>query len=124
MQLPSSPRPLRSRRRYPRLEVLGLVEGRGLPLDTRLTLRDLSVGGFSTESDVPFPPGSSHEFRFTTALADEIQLWATSVHCRLATADASGRFTYITGFEFHGSNHADRSVAALVDTLDSVLSME
>jgi hypothetical protein len=121
MQLPSSPRPLRSRRRYPRLEVLGLVEGQRIPLDTHLTVRDLSVGGFSAESAVPFPPGSKHHFLFTTALGEEVVLSATSIHCRLATADANGHFTYITGFEFHSSEATDRSIASLVDTLAAVL---
>jgi hypothetical protein len=124
MELPPSPRPFRSRRRFPRLEVLGLVEGRRVPLDVPLTMRDLSQGGFSAESTVPFPPGTHHQFRFTTATAHEVTLAATVVHCRLATARPDGQFTYITGFEFHSDESTDTSIASLMDTLASVLALE
>jgi hypothetical protein len=124
MQLPPSPRPSRSRRRFPRLEVLGVVEGRRVPLDVPLTVRDLSQGGFSTESTVPFPPGSHHQFRFTTAAHQEVTLAATVVHCRLAAASDDGQFTYITGFEFHSDESTDSSIASLIDTLASVLALE
>lgn len=95
-----------------------------MPLDVPLTVRDLSQGGFSAESAVPFPPGTSHQFRFTTAQAQEVLLSATVVHCRLAAAGSDGQFTYITGFEFHSDETTDTSIASLMDTLASVLALE
>jgi hypothetical protein len=124
MQLPPSPRPFQSRRRFPRIEVLGLVEGRQVPLDAPLTIRELSLGGFSTESTVPFPPGSHHRFRFLSAAHAEVVLDATVVHCRLAKATADGQLAYISGFEFHSDPMTDRAIASLVDTLSSVLSLD
>lgn len=124
MQLPPSPRPFRSRRRFPRIEVMGLVEGRRVPLDVPLRVRDLSQGGFSAESSSPFPPGTHHDFRFTTAAGHEVTLAATVVHCRLASAGADGQLTYVTGFEFHSSESTDKSISSLMDTLASVLSLD
>lgn len=124
MQLPPSPRPFRSRRRFPRLEVLGLIEGRRERLDVPLTIRDLNQAGFSTESPVPFPPGSHHEFLFTSADQREISLEATVVHCRLASAGPDGQFSYITGFEFHSDEGSDRGIASLIDTLSSMLTLD
>lgn len=95
-----------------------------MPLDVPLTVRDLSQGGFSAESTVPFPPGTHHQFRFTTATAHEVTLDATVVHCRLAAAGDDGHFTYITGFEFHSDETTDKSIATLIDTLASVLALE
>lgn len=124
MEPPKRVPPFRSRRRFPRLEVLGLVEGKRIPLDVPMTVRDLSQGGFSAESSVPFPPGTHHHFRFTTIDQHEVSLDATSVHCRLASVTHDGHHTYITGFEFVSTDATDQSVAALVDTLSSVLTLD
>lgn len=95
-----------------------------MPLDVPLVVRDLGQGGFSTESSVPFPPGTSHHFRFTTATDTVVTLDAKAVHCRLASAAADGHFSYITGFEFHSDPMTDEAVGVLIDTLASVLSLE
>jgi hypothetical protein len=124
MEAPRKSTPFRTRRRFPRLEVLGLVEGKRVPLDVPLTIRDLSQGGFSAESSVPFPPGTQHHFRFTTTNQNEVSLDATSVHCRLASVDRDGHYTYITGFEFVSDETTDKSIAMLIDTLTSVLSLD
>ncbi len=101
-----------------------MVEGQLVPLEMPLTIRDLAEAGFSTESCVPFPPGSHHHFRFTTVDQTAIALEATVVHCRLARAGSDGQFTYVTGFEFHSDASNDASIASLVDTLSSVLALE
>lgn len=119
---PSLPR--RSRRRFPRIEVLGVVEGERIPLDVPMRVRDLSQGGFSAESSVPFPPGTRHHFRFTAFNQNEVRLQATAVHCRLASLDADGHHTYITGFEFLPDDASEKSIAAIIDTLTSVLALD
>lgn len=125
MEESPKPLPFRSRRRFPRIEVLEMVEGRRVPLDVPMKVRDLSQGGFSAESSVPFPPGTRHHFRFSAVTQDrEVSLSATVVHCRLAKADADGNYTYITGFEFLADEVADKSIAALIDTLASVLALD
>jgi hypothetical protein len=124
MDIPSNPPPFRSRRRFPRVEVLGMVEGQRIPLDVPMKIRDLSQGGFSAESSVPFPPGTQHHFRFVALNHNEVRLQATAVHCRLASLDADGHYTYITGFEFQPDESSDKSIAAIIDTLTSVLALE
>lgn len=120
----SSPLPFRSRRRHPRIEILGDLEGRRVPLDVPITVRDLSQGGFSVESTTPFPPGTSHHFRFTTPGQPEVALEATAVHCRLASASPDGQVTYVTGFEFHSDAAMDRAVGALIASLATVALFE
>jgi PilZ domain len=124
--MPTRPpsRTLRNRRRFPRLQVLGLVEGFLVPLDVPLEIRELSQGGFSVHSASPFPPGSQHHFRFTTTTHEEVTIDATAVHCRLTQADAGGHVTYVTGFEFVSSQRTDEAVGVLIDTLTSVLSLD
>jgi hypothetical protein len=114
----ASPLPFQSRRRHPRVEVLGEIEGRRVPLDISITMRDLSQGGFSAESSTPFPPGTSHHFRFTApAHGSEVSVEATAVHCRLASASPDGGVTYVTGFEFHSDAATDKAVATLIASL-------
>jgi hypothetical protein len=103
---------------------MGQVDGELVALDVPLKVRDLTEAGFSTESTVPFPPGSGQHFRFTTKAGAVVHLDATSVHCRLASATADGHYSYVTGFEFHSDPDTDEAVRALVDTLSSVLSLE
>lgn len=124
METPPKPTPFRSRRRFPRIEVLGVVEGQRVPLDVPMQVRDLSQGGFSAESAVPFPPGTQHVFRFTALNRNEVSLKATVVHCRLARADADGHYTYITGFEFLADEKSDKSIATIIDALASVLALD
>jgi len=102
-----------------------MVEGRRVPLDVPMKVRDLSQGGFSAESSVPFPPGTQHHFRFSAVNQErEVSLRATVVHCRLTSADPDGRYTYVTGFEFLADETADKSIAAIIDTLASVLALD
>lgn len=101
-----------------------MVEGRRVPLDVPMKIRDLSQGGFSTESSVPFPPGTQHQFLFTAINQAEVSLQATVVHCRLASVGNDGHYTYITGFEFRPDEKSDKSIAAIIDTLTSVMALE
>lgn len=113
-----------NRRRFPRLQVLGLVDGYLLPLDVPLTVIELSSGGFSVRGATPFPPGARHHFRFTTGQNQEVTIDATAVHCRLAQADSTGGVAYVSGFEFVSNARSDEAVAVLIDTLSSVFSLE
>jgi hypothetical protein len=106
----------RSRRRHPRLEVLNRVEGRLVPSDLAIVVRDISLGGFSAESPVAFPPRTRHHFRFTSRSGPVVQLEASSIHCRLVAANELGQ-RYITGFEFVTDEHADEALTLLLESL-------
>lgn len=116
--------PGRNRRRYPRLEVLGLVDGHLMPLGVPLTMVDLSQGGFSARSHTAFPPGAHHHFRFTTPRRDAITIEATAVHCRLAQPDADGHVGYVTGFEFVSNTRTDEAVTVLLDAVSSMFTLD
>jgi hypothetical protein len=106
-----------SRRKYPRLEVLGRIEGQVLALDAKLSLRELSKGGFSANSDRPFAPGMPHAFRFTTANGLVVELSGMSVHCRIGSISNEGRQAYIAGFEWIEEPGSDEKIAGLLDVV-------
>jgi hypothetical protein len=113
--------PATSRRRYPRLEVLGRIEGQVLALDAKLQLRELSRGGFSVNTDRPFAPGAPHRFRFT---ADRlvIELDAMSVHCRIDSISNEGRQSYVAGFEWAHEPGSAEKITGLVYLVTPALS--
>jgi hypothetical protein len=123
MQPSPSQRP--NRRRFPRLELLERVEGRQVALDIAIILRDLSRGGFSCESRVPFSPGADRQlFRFTTPAGTAVALEARSIHCRVSGVDAHGQPIYVSGFEFRSTPATDEAVAILLDKVSSALTLE
>jgi hypothetical protein len=81
-----------------------------------VVIRDLSLGGFSTESHVAFPPRTRHHFRFTTRGGSVVLLEASAVHCRLVAANELG-LCYVTGFEFVSHERADEGIAMLLDAV-------
>jgi hypothetical protein len=113
--------PSPSRRRYPRLEVLGRIEGQVLALDAKLSLRELSRGGFSANSDRPFAPGAPHSFRFTAGNGLVVELDGMSVHCRIGSISNEGRQAYIAGFEWVDAPGASEKIAGLLDVVAPVL---
>ena len=113
-----------SRRRFPRLEVLELVDGALMPSAVALKMIELGVGGFSVRSVTPFPPGARHQFRFTTGRDQEVTIDATAVHCRLVQAGPGNVMAYVSGFEFVSDARSDAALAILIDTLASVFSLE
>lgn len=110
-----------TRRRYPRLDVLGRIEGQVLALDARLHLRDLSLGGFSVDSNRPFAPCQQYAFRFTTAGRVVVELDAISVHCRIGSVGSDSRLTYVAGFEWTDAPENQEKIASLVEVLAPVL---
>jgi hypothetical protein len=111
--------PPAERRTAPRLEVLSQFHGHLVPFGVPLRVRDVSAGGFSIESSVPFPVGARHEFRFTTASGQEVRIAATVMHTQPAGADAESP-TYICGLAFlHDPNH---DTGGDIDTLLEAMS--
>jgi hypothetical protein len=87
------------RRASPRLEVLDQLHGYLVRLNLPLVVRELGGGGFSIESDVPFPAGARHHFRFSTPAGAQIIVEAVVVHTR--PISALGRHArHVTGFAF------------------------
>ena len=86
------------RRTSPRIEILGRVHGQAISLDVQLVVREISLGGMSIETPVPFPLGAVHEFRLTLGDGSTVLLRAQVVHCRpIGTRDSA---LFLSGMHF------------------------
>ena len=82
-----------------------------------VTLRNLSLGGFSIETDTDVPPGIEVAFEFH-ASGLLVDARAIAVHCRLA--EAGGR-RYISGWSFVDDNETQEAIAEVIDVLTASL---
>jgi len=103
------------------VEVLGQLHGQTAALRLPITVIDIGSGGFSIETPVPFPDRTPHDFRFTTADGEQVELEAVSV--RSARLDRPNEPpVYVTGFEFVLTTDAARkSLDTLVETVASTI---
>jgi len=112
------------RRRAPRVEILGNVQGEILPLAAPVDVREVGLGGFSVLTSEPLEPGAEHDFRLTVNDWSTVELRARVVHCR-ANAGGSAGQAFVSGLEFVGRGPGDQSPAAeLIDRITSVLSFD
>lgn len=114
---------MRERRRAPRLQVLGRIQGRLVSLPLPVELRDMGPLGFSVESALPFPQGARRLFLFTTAGGLQVLIEGAAAHCRPHRGDEA---RYITGFSFVGSRltDTDADVTVLLDALSGLADLE
>jgi hypothetical protein len=68
-------------RRFPRLEVDGTFTIEDVMTHGRVSLLDVSVGGFRSSSAVDLRPGTVRTFRFPLGSSDVVTLSASVVHC-------------------------------------------
>ena len=87
------------RRRNPRIDVLGQVHVHVKTCPAPASLREISVGGFSIETTIAFPPGQVHDFNFSLDDGTQMAVRAESIHCALIRIVA-GMPVHISGFEF------------------------
>ena len=104
------------RRQTVRVSVLGALFGESAGLDRTLVLRDLSPGGFSVESPVPFLTGTRHRFHI---VAGETRVEVEGIAIQSTPIPAEGRVDrYLAGFSFV-IDSAERS-AQIYALLDAV----
>jgi hypothetical protein len=99
------------RRRFPRIRLYHDVRGRLAGTTELIRLRDLSSGGFSVESRVPFDTGSVQQFHFNAADGRQITVTAVTRRC-LGANPLSPEPRYVAGFSFVSRTATDR---ALID---------
>lgn len=114
---------IHERRRAPRLQVLGRIQGRLVSLPLPVELRDMGPVGFSVESALPFPQGARRLFLFTTAGGLQVLIEGAAAHSR---PDAIGDARYVTGFNFVHSRltDTDADVTVLLDALSGLADLE
>lgn len=111
------------RRRNPRIDVLGQVHVRIVTSPAPATLREISLGGFSIETTMPFPPGPLQDFHFSLDDGAELRVRAKSVHCALVSV-AAGLPMHISGFEFIQRDARVRDeVEAFVDRITAMIAV-
>jgi len=113
------------RRKTPRIEVLGHLHGQLVAMDVPIIVRNLGAGGFGIESEVAFPVGATHTFRFTAATGFRIVVSGAARHCQPFTG-ADGVMRYRAGFEFlfDANGQTARAVEALLEAVTSVLMLQ
>jgi hypothetical protein len=77
-----------SRRRHPRIVIPGTFTAQDLSQGHLVLIRDISRGGFRTESPRSVTPGDTHTFRAVLG-ADSCVLRATAVYCQPAIGPRS-----------------------------------
>ena len=109
------------RRRYPRVAVMSRLRGYWIELDVIVTVREISLGGFSVLSPVPFPIGSEQSFLFSTVDGRETLALVECRHCALAPG-TGGQTAYLAGLQFQ-PQPAD-NLSLIVDTLQTIASRD
>ena len=113
------------RRRSPRVEVLGTLHGQIVAMDIPLVVRNISAGGFGIESQVAFPVGAQHRFRFTAETGLRVVLSAEARHCD-PVAMSDGVTRYRAGFEFVQvpGGETGKAVETLLEAATSILLLQ
>ena len=86
------------RRTSPRIELLGEIDVRVMPLRLPVVLLDLSPGGFALASPVPFVRHAVYTFQFSAARPLG-SIRAKDMHC-LRVSHGATDASYVAGFSF------------------------
>ena len=96
------------RRTSPRIELLGEIDVRVMPLRLPVVLLDLSPGGFALASPVPFVRHAEYTFQFSgTRPLGSVR--AKDVHC-LRVSHGVTDASYVAGFSFVLEQPTDQAV--------------
>jgi len=105
------------RRRYPRLEIDGVLELRNVTLGVALNVRDIGLGGFRAVSPRVVRPGDEHVLRVSLPGDETRDLRVEVVHCRPAMGT---RPPFLVGWKFASDTMTARHVVAILDHLTQV----
>lgn len=106
------------RRRAPRVEILGRLQGREVSLDTPVIVREISLGGMSIESGLVFSVGDVHEFLLTLGDDSQVPLRGRVLHSQ-ETITADGKTMFLVGLQFIDEDDPSdpRAVPGIIDQL-------
>jgi hypothetical protein len=114
-----------SRRKGPRIEVLGQLHGQLVPIEIPILLRNLGAGGFAIESSVPFAPRAVHRFRFTTVSGVAVVVTAEVRHTQtIVVPDGSTRHRTGLAFVHEPGGITVRAIEMLLNAATSSLAFE
>jgi hypothetical protein len=106
------------RRRYPRLHLIGNLDGHVVPFQIGLRLLDINADGFVVHAPFEFRAGTTHEFQFATVQQSRPEVRAVVAQSRPVTL-RRGREFFVAGFTFVELSDAARAVIdAIVADVD------
>lgn len=103
------------RRRSPRVEVLGRLQGHTVALDLPVQVREISLGGMSLETPFAFPVGDLQHFVLTLGDGSTLSLAGRVAYCRDVGGPEPAK-TYRTGIQFE--DEANEEPAPVGDLLE------
>ena len=117
--LPAQRRP--ERRKSPRLPVRGRLLACLLEADRPVRIREISLGGFATETVEPLPISVRHDVRFTARDDKSAVISAVSLHS-WPSCLSDGTPCFVTGFEFRPDDpdKAQQTVRMLIEKVTAV----
>jgi hypothetical protein len=106
------------RRRSPRIEIMGRLQGRAISLDVPVLVREISLGGMSIESALVFDVGDVHEFLLTLGDESQVPLRARVMRSQEETTP-EGKTIFATGLQFVDEDEPidSDSVPGIIDRL-------
>ena len=99
------------RRRSPRVEMLGRMQGRTVALGLQVRVREISLGGMSVETEQPLEVGSVHEFSLTLGDGATIELTGRVLRTAQVAREDLPSF-FVSGIQFVDD---DADVAEIID---------
>jgi hypothetical protein len=85
------------RRRNPRVAILGKLHGRAVTLDVAVAILEISLGGMSLETDIPFPVDAIHMFQLTLGDNTVVHLKGQVKHCQKLAGEPA---RFVSGIQF------------------------
>jgi hypothetical protein len=107
--------PFAERRRFPRFPVREKLLAELIEVDRPARVRDISFGGFATETREPLAVGTSVTVRFTSADDRSATVTAEPLHS-WPSCDDAGAPCYVTGFAF-ADTAPKQIIQQLIDTV-------
>jgi hypothetical protein len=115
---PKPKSPSRAERRHqPRISVMSMLGGYGVEQDVKVTIREVSAGGFSVESVEPFPVGGEQTFLFSTNDGRETLVRAVCRHANMT--EIRGTRVCVAGFQF--ADQPAEHLAIITETIDRLV---
>lgn len=103
------------RRRFPRIEIFGQIQGQVLPLNIQITVLDIGLGGLYLQTMVRLPVGRLLELCLTLNDGESLVIPARVIRSLHATG-TDGLLSYVTGLEFvaDGTTHTELAMDRLL----------
>ena len=119
MTTPPSSSPKTERRRSPRIEILGRVEGVVRPLDVSITVLNVSLGGFMMQTSHQYGVGETHEFQLKMRGKSPFVVRARIAHALRVTVEHRAMHLYGLEFVDEAAGPSQQTIQSWIAALES-----